>query len=73
MFDEALADGFVTFGGIGIVAHHEPLRTEPVVGAAAGADPHLLDPQVIGDVVGSRPGRASAAAASALLWRSFSA
>ena len=41
----------VAGGGLGVVAHHEPLGAGPVGGAAAGCDPDLLDAQVVGDVV----------------------
>ena len=33
------------------MAHHEPLRARPLVVAAAGCHPNLLDPQVVGHVV----------------------
>ncbi len=51
MLDEPFAHGCVAGGGVGVVAHHEPFRARPVGGAAAGCDPDLLDPQVVGDVV----------------------
>ena len=51
VLDEPFVDGFVTFGGIRVVTHHEPLGARSRVGAAAGCDPHLLDPQVVGHVV----------------------
>ena len=51
MLDEPLPHPGVTFGGIRVVTHHEPLRARPLVVAATGCDPHLLDPQVVGHVV----------------------
>ena len=51
VLDEPLTHGCVTVGGIGVVADHEPLRARPLVGAAAGCHPDLLDPQVVGHVV----------------------
>src|SRR4051794_10641709 len=64
----------VAVGLGGVVADNEPLRpcAVPAVAGAAGGDVDLLDPQVARDCA-IAAGRASAAAASALVCRSFSA
>ena len=72
VFGESLAHGGVAGGGLGVVADHESFGAGAVVGTAARADPDFLDPQVAGDLT-EAAGRASAAAASVLVWRSFSA
>src|SRR5271166_3910495 len=51
VLDEPLAHRCVPFGGIRVVAHHEPLCARPVLSAATGCHPDLLDPQIVGHVV----------------------
>ena len=43
VLDEPLAHGGVPFGGIRVVAHHEPLRARPLIGGAARCHPNLFD------------------------------
>src|SRR2546423_8300947 len=58
MLDEPVSDSGVAGGGLGVVAHDEPLGAGPIVAAAAGADPDLLDLQVARHgAVAARPGQ----------------
>jgi len=72
--DEVGPDGVVAFGLFGVVADHEALRPRTLVAVAfpAGGDVYFLTRRLPATAA-YRPGRASAAAASVLVWRSFSA
>ena len=61
----------VPLGGLGVVAHDEPLRPGTLVAVPARGDVDLFDPQVVGD--GSVAARPAPGGGLVFVWRSSSA